>query len=287
MDRKTVFKKLDKVNDLPTLPVIAMEVNKMLGDDGITISSLSQVIEKDQAIVSKLLRLVNSAFFGLRSKVSSIQEAVVLLGFNTIRNVVLSVSVINSFSGADGMEAFDISEFWKHSIGVAMLGKALSEKTQAGTPDESFLSGLLHDMGKIVQLQVFPDIFKTILSTAHENEFSFYEAEKKENYMDHSKIGGYLAQKWQLPSHLTDAINRHHLFGGTSTPDLVMVIHTADIMAHAFLEKAKNPKMLSKIHPDAFRKMKPAISSMSEWLMPTIGEIENAWEFFLEKDTGK
>ena len=143
MDAKNILKSLDQIEDLPTLPAVAMEVNKMLLDEDITISQLSGAIEKDQAMVSKILKLVNSAFFGLRGKISNISHAVVVLGFNTIRNVVVSISIINAFSIKEGLDGFDIAEFWKHSVAVAVTSKYLAEKAGIHSADNCFVAGLL------------------------------------------------------------------------------------------------------------------------------------------------
>ena len=114
MDSKTILKKLDRIDDLPTLPAIALEVNKMLQDYDTSIRTLSEKIEKDQAMVVKILKLVNSAFFGLRSKVSNIPNAVVLLGFNTVRNAVVTVSIMDAFKTKEVSNGFAMADFWKH-----------------------------------------------------------------------------------------------------------------------------------------------------------------------------
>ncbi|MGP8331731.1 MAG: HDOD domain-containing protein, partial [Methanosarcinaceae archaeon] len=211
MDSKTMLKKLDRIDDLPTLPSIAMEVNKMLRDYDTSINKLAQTIEKDQAMVPRILKLVNSAFFGFRSKISSISHAVVLLGFNTVRNAVVSLSIINAFSGdKKSLEGFDITKFWNHSVAVAVISRYLAEKTRLQPLDDFFTGGLLHDIGKIVLFQHFHDFFKKVWISARENDLSFYNAEKKEISITHAGIGGYLAKKWQLPESLVDVIQYHH-----------------------------------------------------------------------------
>ena len=129
MKESNILKRLDLIEDLPTLPAVAMEVNKMLLDYDTTISKLSDIIEKDQAMVSKILKLVNSSFFGLRGKISSISHAIVVLGFNTIRNAVVSISIIDAFTVKESLDGFDITNFWKHSLSVAVTSKYLAEKT--------------------------------------------------------------------------------------------------------------------------------------------------------------
>ena len=126
MDKTTFLKKLDRIPDLPTLSIVDLEVNKMLQDVDVSISKLSETIEKDQAMISKILRLVNSAFYGFQSKINSISHAITILGFSTVRNAVVSIAVVDAFSGKEALEDFDISDFWKHSVAVAVTGRHMA-----------------------------------------------------------------------------------------------------------------------------------------------------------------
>lgn len=282
MDSKTMLKKLDRIDDLPTLPSIAMEVNKMLRDYDTSINKLAQTIEKDQAMVPRILKLVNSAFFGFRSKISSISHAVVLLGFNTVRNAVVSLSIINAFSGdKKSLEGFDITKFWNHSVAVAVISRYLAEKTRLQPLDDFFTGGLLHDIGKIVLFQHFHDFFKKVWISARENDLSFYNAEKKEISITHARIGGYLAKKWQLPESLVDVIQYHHALSKNANDfNLLMTVHIADIIANNFMPGQKNKLDCSFIYPDAASLMKPQLETVSKWFPEVLKEIESACQFF-------
>jgi len=282
MDSKTILKRLDRIDDLPTLPSIAMKVNRMLQDYDTSISKLAQTIEKDQAIVPRILKLVNSAFFGFQSKISSISHAVVLLGFNTVRNAVVSVSIINAFSGdKKALEGFDITKFWNHSVAVAVISRYLAEETRLHPIDDFFTGGLLHDIGKIVLFQHFQDLFKKVWLSARENNLSFYDAEKKEISITHARIGGYLASKWQLPESLVDVIRYHHTVSKNANDfNLLIIVHVADIIANSFMSDSKSKLDFSLIHPDAFSKMKPQLKTVSDWFPELSTQIESACQFF-------
>jgi putative nucleotidyltransferase with HDIG domain len=286
MEVKNILNSLDQIEDLPTLPAVAMEVSKMLLDDNITISKLSKTIEKDQAMVSKILKLVNSAFFGLRGRISNISHAIVVLGFNTIRNAVVSISIINAFSVKESLEGFDIADFWKHSVAVAVTSKYLAEKSGIHSADNCFVAGLLHDMGKIVLLQHFKDLFQKVWLTVHGDGLSFYEAEKSQIQIDHALIGGYLAHKWQLPMPLIDAIRYHHDVKPTiNDQHLLMTIHVADIIVNTYETDSKDNMKLSGIHPDALSAMGSVIDTLAEWYPDVLLEIESASKFFLEESS--
>ena len=284
MASNNILKSLDQIEDLPTLPAVAMEVTKMLLDEGITINELSETLEKDQAMVSKILKLVNSSFFGLRGKISTISHAIVVLGFNTIRNAVVSISIIDSFYVKEGLDGFDIADFWKHSVAVAVISKYLAETTGIHSANDCFVGGLLHDMGKIVLLRHFKDLFQKVWLMVKGTHLSFYEAEKKQIQFDHALIGGFLARKWQLPMSLVDAIQYHHdVRPNINDHPLLLIIHAADIIANSDATNAADNLEAPGIHPNALKTMGLQLDTLSEWYPDVLLEIESTCKFFLEE----
>ncbi len=285
MDSRTFMKRLDRIDSLPTLPAIAMEVNNMLQDYNTSIKDLTKTIEKDQAVVPKILKLVNSAFFGLESKISNISRAIILLGYNTVRNAVISVSIIDMLSGEKGLEGFDITDFWRHSISVAVTSKYLAEKTRLHSTEDAFTAGLLHDIGKVVLVQHFQEHFRKVWTSSKENGLSFYEAEKREGPVTHARIGGYLAKKWQMPEGMVDAIRRHHGLTKTANDlDLLMIVHVADMIVNCFVTDQKDSLDFSAIYPDAAKTMETSLNTVSDWFPQVSEEIESACNFFLDKE---
>ena len=283
MVENNFLNKLDTIDDLPTLPSIAIEVNKMLKDYDTSIKKLSGIIDKDQAMASKILKLVNSAFFGLRSEVSNIPHAVVLLGFNTVRNAVVSVSVIDAFSRVGALEGFDIRDFWKHSVAVAVTCGYIAEKSRLHSPDDSFIGGLLHDIGKVILSQHFQDLFQKIWIATQEKNLSFYDAEKKESPVDHAQIGGYMAKKWQLPIGLVETIHYHHTVRkDAADPNLLMIVHVADIIINRYKSGVKGKISFSAFAPDALKAMGTLLNNVHEWYPEVSNEIDSACEFFLK-----
>ncbi len=283
MDSNTILKKLDSIQSIPTLPAIAMEINTMLQDPATSVPQLKQTIEKDQAIVPKILKLVNSSFFGLQSKIGNIDHAIVLLGFNPIRNAIVSVSIIEAFTDKNALKSFDITEFWMHSVAVAVLSKYLAVQIDYRSPEDAFTGGLLHDVGKLVMLQFFQDLFETVWTSARKNNLSFYNAEKKELPITHAQIGAYLAGKWKLPAALTDAIRYHHTVRtGVHDFDLLLIVHAANTIANRFMVQSKNKLDLSEIHPAAVTAMNDSLKTASEWFPAQLEEIRTACQFFIE-----
>lgn len=289
METNDFLKKIESIKDLPTLPVIALEVNRMLNNANTSIDSLSEAIKKDQAIVSKLLKLVNSAFYGARAKVSTVNEAVIRLGFNSVRNIVVSVSVFDVFAIGQNLD-FNIEDFWKHSVGVAMTSKYLSEETGLQDPDDCFVSGLLHDIGLIFLVQYFPEIIKDMMDLVSQENMSIYDAEKKIQPIRHNKIGELLAKKWQLPNSLCDTLKYHHMpIRGAVNPELVTIVHMGDVIYNNFVIstinpiKNKRPPILSSINPQAEKILEKHYRYAVDWFPEVFEKIKEACLFFMTK----
>lgn len=284
MDSQTFLKKIDRIPDIPTLPTVALKVNRMLQDYDTSIKDLSKAIEKDQAMVSKILKLVNSAFYGFRSRISNIPHAVTVLGFNTVRNAVISVSIIDAFSGKEEAEGFVLMDFWKHSVAVAMTSRHLAEKTRLVAPDEAFVAGVLHDVGKVVLAQYFKDLFSQVWKSMREDGLSFFEAEKKLLPANHAQIGGHVVEKWQLPVSLTEAITYHHVVNKSATHfDLIIIVHVADIIVNNYKLDSESAPDFSAIHPKAAKAMTTQLETVASWFPDVATEIETACKFFIEE----
>jgi putative nucleotidyltransferase with HDIG domain len=283
MNSKEFFRTLDDIPDIPTLPAVALRVTRMLREENVSISELGKVIENDQAMVTKILQLVNSSFYPFRSKIESIPRAVVVLGLNTIRNAVLSVSLMEAFRSKDDLEQFDIEEFWHHSIAVAATSKHLAEKTRLEIPDECFVAGLLHDIGKVILAQYFKAQFTQVLELIRSEHATFYEAEQRLLPVTHAEIGGYLVGKWDLPDSLVHAIKYHHgISDSASNLNLSMIVHVANIIANQCKAESDFEFDYSHIDPPALEITKDQLETASDWLPEVNEEIESIREFLLE-----
>ncbi|MHC4871334.1 MAG: HDOD domain-containing protein [Planctomycetota bacterium] len=197
---------VDKIIDLPTLPQVVSTIVNLIDDPDSSVKDINDVMGQDPALVAKILKIVNSAFYGLPNRVSSISQAIVILGFNTVKSLALSASVLDMFGS--GEEYFSYEDFWKHSIGCATICTTVAKKQPGVNADTAFVLGLMHDMGKLVLDQYAPVEFQQILKTAKEKEITFAEAEKEVIATSYTDIGYWLSQKWQLADDLADAI--HH-----------------------------------------------------------------------------
>lgn len=221
---------IQKVNNLPTLPTIIQKIIKTTESPSANAATLGKVLSKDQSISSIILRLVNSAFYGKVRNISSINHATVILGFAMVKTIAMGVSV---FQSSGSQATFDRQKFWIHSLGVASLAKTLSKKVAMPKhidSDTVFLSGLLHDLGKVIFDNYFNEEYAEVVKLVKQEGIWIGAAEKRVLGMDHAEAGYHLARKWQFPDPVVEAIQFHHNITGAQEPNrlLCAVIQAAD-----------------------------------------------------------
>ena len=180
---------------------------------------------------------------------------------------------------------FDISQFWKHSLAVAVTSMNIAQLSKKESPDNCFVGGLLHDVGKVILAQYFPKLFENVWSTLQNEHLTFYQAEKKKLPIDHAVIGAHLATKWQLPAGLIEAIRWHRDFKPESkSANFVQNIYLANFIVNAYDLDPELRLDLSTMHPDVIKFMMDMMEDVGDWYTGLTDEIEAAYSFFLEAD---
>ncbi len=207
--KKDIERFIKEIEQIPTIPVISHELMNLLSDENASIKKLADVIEKDQAMTVKILKMANSAFYGTLGKVSSIDHALVILGIGEIKSILLAFSVRDFFKDAMS-DSIDRNRFWKHAIICSQVAKYLARYFNLTTDDTLFLSGLIHDMGKVVFDQYFHEDFVNIVHFVDENHTTFSEAEKKILGITHYQVAAKLLQQWKFPQRVVMQVFFHH-----------------------------------------------------------------------------
>jgi putative nucleotidyltransferase with HDIG domain len=234
MDIKKIEKILNKIDAVPTLPIIATQLTNALQSKNSSSKEVAEIVKNDQALTVKVLKLVNSPFYGFSQKITTIQRAITLLGFDMISSLSLSISIFDVVHKNDNSKGFKPEEFWKHSLGVAITSQIIAESISFAESESVFVAGLLHDIGKVIEVYFMTEEFNEIVELLKKGE-KYIDAEKKVLGVDHTYIGGVVANTWNLPQELINPIKHHHQYNKSLSIHadcltITAIVHLADIL---------------------------------------------------------
>jgi putative nucleotidyltransferase with HDIG domain len=197
-----------KVGDLPALPDVAAKVMSAIHDPKSTAKHLERLISTDQATTAKVLRVANSAFYGVRGEISTLSRAIVVLGFNTLRSVVLAG--VSETLHQTKRSCFKEKILWEHSMAVGLASRIIAQECRFGAPEEAFVGGLLHDVGKVVLDANQPQDYQIVIERVYNEGQTFIAAETEVFGFDHADVGALVVQRWNLAPALREAVECHH-----------------------------------------------------------------------------
>lgn len=198
------------LESIPPLPAILLAVTEMANDPETEDAEFAKVIEADQVMTARLLKVANSAFYGRTGSVTTIPGAISVLGRHGVRNLIIALSLLDhKMGGRASAEQREL--FWRHSISVASIARQLGARFPRVDPDEAFLAGLIHDIGKLVFIEFYPDLYKSIWEETVRTGRFLHDVEAEVFGIDHSQIGSILCWKWNLPPPLDQAVGFHQL----------------------------------------------------------------------------
>ncbi|MBI4000316.1 MAG: HDOD domain-containing protein [Nitrospira defluvii] len=220
-----LHRRIEQVGELPTLPHVVQKLASMIGRTNVSAEEIGTLIEKDQVLSAKVLRLANSPFYGFPSRIASVAHAVVVLGLNVVKGLTLCATAF------DMMKNAGMNELWRHSLGVAITAHILGTKAALKNPEEVFVAGLLHDIGKVVLYVKWPDVGRQITAATRKTSRSLIENEQELFEVTHADVGGWLATAWHLPTSLREPILYHHNpTAALDAPLQAAIVHVADVL---------------------------------------------------------
>ncbi|MGE5343803.1 MAG: HDOD domain-containing protein [Candidatus Omnitrophota bacterium] len=233
MEKQDILDKLfSGEKKLPTLPVIFDKLNQMLKDPNASNKQIADLMMKDQAMVIKVLKMCNSAMYSTRKEITNLPSAIAFLGIQKIKTLLLQVSLVKTFEIKDNdIPEFDIATFWEHSLGTAYFANIIVKKLGLLPDDNYYLAGLLHDIGKLIIYQFYPNEFKAIVKKQIKTGQLDTLTEEEVLGVNHNEIGGYLAEKWNFSPEIITAIREHHTTSAETDNLLVSVVQVANLFA--------------------------------------------------------
>ncbi len=224
--------KIINLQNLPTLPIIATEILRITREDKLSVNQILPIIEKDPPLAMKVLKIANSAYYGMRSKTKSLRHAIVVIGLSQLSNIALGFSVIKRYDNQSGNA--DWKKFWIHSIAVGYLSELIVEELELSIKDNPYILGLLHDIGKLAFNTLESEKFNEVLDIANKENLEHCIIEKRIFGVDHTQVGKWIAEKWKMGEILINTIADHHNLDVEDSQSKLCaaIINTADYICN-------------------------------------------------------
>jgi putative nucleotidyltransferase with HDIG domain len=244
---------VSQLDDLPSLPAVVMELLSCIDVEEVDISVLAKKVSHDQALTAKTLRLANSSTYGLQVKVTTIQQAITFLGFQTTRNLITAAAVTGCFPQGK-CPGFDDKAFWRHSIATAVCARVLARRMRFNQ-DYAFTAGLLHDIGRLVLVTLYPAQYGAVLARAKADDTELLAAEQAVLGTDHVAAGLLLADHWQFSDTIRMALAHHHDPDSKGAGLLATIVHISNAIVHALDMVGDEDEAVPPVSPAAWKTM--------------------------------
>jgi HD-like signal output (HDOD) protein len=230
--KQLVADAVKKVATIATLPEVTIKIIKTVEDPKSSASQLHKIVAHDPALVTRILKVVNSSFYGLPGQIGSIERAIVLLGLNAVKNIAVAASLGQLFRGVKLCEGFTAKDLWTHCVGVACASREIAKSMHVAFADEAFLAGMIHDIGLLVSLQTSPEQLQRVCNEVRKSGADFCATERAMTGVDHQMLGAGLAEMWKFPKACQAVARYHH--DPVNVPEeyrvLVGIIYIADTL---------------------------------------------------------
>jgi len=259
---KNFMQRLDKKKIvLPEIPSVVFELNEVVANPVSSADHIAQVVNKSPSLTALLLKIVNSSFYGFPSKIGKVSHAVALIGTREISGLALGISILSIFKNVP-KEMIDMYSFLKHSLACGILSRILAAQKNFGQTEQLFVSGLLHDLGRLILYLYFTKESRNILTRSRNSEKLLYEVEQDYLGCDHAQLGQYLMEQWNLPLILENSVLYHHNPSKAQQPVPAAIVHLADIIVNSIGIGGSGEKFVPPLDTAAWENLDLPLSSL-------------------------
>jgi putative nucleotidyltransferase with HDIG domain len=234
MMNKELESMIMSASDLPTIPVVATKVMQLIESESASAEELARVVSSDPAVAARVLKISNSSFYGCQRQIQTLSHAIMVLGFGTLKSLVVAASVKQVY------KPYGLTEkmLWEHSFGAGLAARVIANSTRIVNEEEAFLGGLFHDIGKIILNNLDNQKFQMVVQKCYNEGMSFLDAEQQVFTYNHAEVGGLVIKKWNFPAILMHAVLKHHSFEFAEDEDIYQVRLTCVVgLANLFCHK--------------------------------------------------
>lgn len=275
---------VSKIDRLPVPNSVALEVIHLCSEPEIAVSQLVQVISTDQSLTTQILRIANSSFFNYPKTIYSVDRAIMILGFNLLRDVALSIAIYSFYKGFDGKTQFDFQYQWRHSLYAAIVGKALALRYDPENDGVYYVSGLLHDLGKLVESLILGQDYEFLVEKSRQEGLRLDQIERKFFGFHHGETGALLLQNWNLPDAVISMVCHHHYpaeyVGGSDLIRQVRMTYLGNILAHFVQDELKEYQAILQLDPEFLQHFSFTAEEFSELISFVRKVIDKNQHFF-------
>jgi len=241
--------------DLPSLPEVVMRAIELVNDPEASAIDIGRVLSEDSALTARLLKIVNSPFYGFPSRIDTVSRAITVIGTLDLLDLILATSVVKMFSGVPN-DLVSMDSFWKHSLYGGVVARLLAARSKQPNVEHFFVAGLLHDLGSLVIYRKMPELAREALLRARYNGMVLQQAEQELLGFDHAMVGAELMRMWKLPASLVEAVEFHHNPSQSPNyPLIASIVHVADVIASAIRSGAGASEAAPPLDPVAWDKI--------------------------------
>jgi putative nucleotidyltransferase with HDIG domain len=280
MDPKLLRSQIEQIDTLPTIPGILRKLLVVIENPKISLTEIGNFIQNDPVLTSRVLKMVNSPIYGFPGRISSVQQALILLGLNVVRGLLLGVSVFEVMQKS-------MVGLWEHSLGCAVTARIIAKKKNIPEPEEISVSALLHDIGKVVLILRFKDEYEKVVKEAESKNMLIMEAEKEIFGITHAESGAWVAKKWNFPVSLVEVIEYHHK---PSLSKIVTVqtaiVHLSDILTRSVGFGFAGDNYVPAINPAAWELLELSEADLRQIIDEMDHTLQDAGDFLLGDDSG-
>ncbi len=278
MEIRDLRSQIEKIDALPTIPSILRKLLAVIERPKISISEIGSFIANDPVLTSRVLKVVNSPIYGFPGRISSLNQALILLGLNVVRGMLLGVSVFEAMEKT-------MSGLWEHSLGCAIASRIVAKRMGVKEPEEVSVAALLHDIGKVVLGLKFPEEYRQVMGSAETEGIFIFEAEKRSFNINHADAGGWISLKWNFPSNLVEPIEYHHKpHLAKIVPLQTAIVHFADVLTRAKGFGFAGDHFVPAVHPAAWKLLNLSEDDLKEIISELEDSLDEAGGFLLSDE---
>jgi putative nucleotidyltransferase with HDIG domain len=267
------------INHVPPFPKVAERVMELIKNPDVTAAQLAEVIQYDQVITANVLKICNAAYFGLPRKVSSLDEGLVVIGHDILKDILIASSSARFFKGkVGGGYQLEQGDMWKHSVATGIMAKLLVRHIKDVDPGSAFTAALLHDIGKRFLSSFVADDFDRIVAKVEKDNCSFIKAEKEFLGVDHAELGGMILEKWEFDKPLVDAVREHHNPKALEKEPLTALVALSNSLIISMGIGAGADGLASELHGEGVKRFGISLDTLQICMADLLAEMERAQE---------